>query len=194
MQYECLYPNKMKYIISIFILGLCLSVQVLHAQNACVKKVISGNRIELDTGDIIEYIGVSIPLDSSNHISNSAFELNKKLVEAKEIKLEYDEKENSNDECLLAYVYCGDVFVNAEIIKQGYGIVNIHSPNIKYAESLIKAEREAREQKTRFLDKKKKKILFQMNMYLLKSEFRNLKQDLMSLIRKLISLLSWLIN
>lgn len=146
----------MKHIILIFILVLFLSFQTLHAQNAYVKKVIFGNKIELDTGDIIEYIGVNIPLDSD--IYNSAFELNKKLVEANKILLEYDEKKNSDNGCLLAYVYCGDVFVNAEIIKQGYGIVDIHSPNIKYAELLIKAEREAREQKQGFWAKRKEDL------------------------------------
>lgn len=138
----------MKHIILTFFLVLFLSFQALHAQDAYVKRVIFGNKIELETGDIIEYIGVNIPSDSG--IYNSAFELNKKLVESSKIWLEYDEKKNSDDGCLLAYVYCGDVFINAEIIKQGYGIVDIHSPNIKHAELLINAEREAREQKRGF--------------------------------------------
>ncbi len=128
----------------------------MQAQNAYVKRVIFGNKIELDTGDIIEYIGVNIPLDSD--IYDSAFELNKRLVEANKIRLEYDEKKNSDNGCLLAYVYCGDVFINAEIIKQGYGIIDIHSPNIKYAELLIKAEREAREQKRGFWAKRKEDL------------------------------------
>lgn len=146
----------MKHIILILILVVFISFQTLHAQDAYVKRVIFGDRIELDTGDIIEYIGVNIPSDSD--IYNSAFELNKKLVEANRIRLEYDEKKDGGDGCLLAYVYCGDVLINAEIIKQGYGIVDIHSPNIKYAELLIKAEREARDQKRGFWSERQENI------------------------------------
>lgn len=148
----------MKYIILLFIFVLCLPVQALQTQNAYVEKVISGNKIKLSTGDIIEYIGVNIPIYSSNQIFNSALELNKKLVEAKIIKLEFDEKENNDAGCLLAYVYCGDAFINSEIIRQGYGIINIYSPNIKYAELLVNAEREAREQKRGFWSEQKENL------------------------------------
>lgn len=140
----------MKNILSIFIFILWLPVCEAQTQEAYVKRVISGNRIELNTGNTVEYIGVNIPMNSDNCISNPAFEFNKKLVEAKTIRLEFDEKVNNDYGCLLAYVYCNDLFINAEIIKQGYGIVNIHSPNIRYAELLIKVEREAREQKRGF--------------------------------------------
>ncbi len=149
----------MKFIIVLlFMFVLYLPVYALQTQNAYVEKVISGNKIELSTGDVIEYIGVNIPIDSSNLIFKSALELNKKLVESKIIKLELDEKENNDVGCLLAYVYCGDIFVNAEIIRQGYGIINIHSPNIKYAELLVKAERDARDQKRGFWSEQKENL------------------------------------
>ena len=42
-------------------------------------------------------------------------------------------------------VYCNDVFVNAEVIRQGYGSVMVAPPNTRHNEYFLKLESEARE-------------------------------------------------
>ncbi len=95
------------------------------------------------------YIGVSAP-ESENPLSFTRLEarkFNKNLVEGKNVRLEFDEQKYDKYGHLLAYVHCGDVFVNAEVLRQGHGSVMIISPNTKHAEYLLKLESEAREAK-----------------------------------------------
>ncbi len=95
------------------------------------------------------YIGVSAP-ESENPLSPTSLEarkFNENLVEGKNVRLEFDEQKYDKYGRLLAYVYCDDVFVNAEVIRQGYGSVMIISPNTRHAEYFLKLESEAREAK-----------------------------------------------
>ena len=48
----------------------------------------------------------------------------------------------------LAYVFLveNDVFVNAEILRQGFADLQLRAPNLKYSDILRRAYREAREQ------------------------------------------------
>ena len=74
----------------------------------------------------------------------------KSLVDKKEIRLEYDQANahiGHRDRYgrILAYVYLKDgTFLNAEIIKQGYGFAYTRFP-FKYLEEFRRYEREARE-------------------------------------------------
>jgi micrococcal nuclease len=46
---------------------------------------------------------------------------------------------------LLAYVYVGEVMVNAELVRQGFAQVATFPPNVEYQELFLKLQREARE-------------------------------------------------
>ena len=63
------------------------------------------------------------------------------------MSLEFDVDRRDRYERLLAYVYLKDdgVFVNAEIVKQGYASLLTIPPNVKYADLFLKLYREARE-------------------------------------------------
>ena len=68
-------------------------------------------------------------------------------VEGKRVRLEYDQQRRDKYGRTLAYVYLDDgTFVNAEIIKQGYGFAYIRFP-FKYLEHFRALEREVREAK-----------------------------------------------
>jgi len=68
-------------------------------------------------------------------------------VEGKEVRLEYDWQRRDKYNRLLAYVYLLDgTFLNAEIIKQGYGFAYTRFP-FKYLQEFRKYEKEARENK-----------------------------------------------
>jgi micrococcal nuclease len=66
-------------------------------------------------------------------------------VEGKEVRLEFDWQRRDKYGRLLAYVYLlNGTFLNAEIIKQGYGFAYTRFP-FKYLEEFRKYEREATE-------------------------------------------------
>jgi micrococcal nuclease len=69
------------------------------------------------------------------------------MVEGKEVRLEFDWQRRDKFNRLLAYVHLMDgTFLNAEIIKQGYGFAYTMFP-FKYLEEFRQYEKEARENK-----------------------------------------------
>jgi micrococcal nuclease len=68
-----------------------------------------------------------------------------KLVEGKEVRLEYDVQRKDTYGRTLAYVYSGDTMLNAELVRQGYAQVATFPPNVKYQDLFLKLQREARE-------------------------------------------------
>lgn len=67
-------------------------------------------------------------------------------MEGKNVRLEFDVQQKDKYGRLLAYVYAGDTFVNAELVKQGYAQITTYPPNVKYVNHFKKLEKEAREQ------------------------------------------------
>jgi len=79
-------------------------------------------------------------------IEERAFEFAKTLLEGKKIRLEFDEQKRDSSHTLTAYVFIVEdgTFVNGEILRQGYANLSLTPPNLKYAEELRAAYREAR--------------------------------------------------
>ena len=66
------------------------------------------------------------------------------MVEGKKVRLEFDQNQRDKYKRLLAYVYLEDgTFLNAEIIKQGYGYAYTRFP-FKYLQEFRIYEKEAR--------------------------------------------------
>ena len=115
-----------------------------------VLKVIDGDTIEVERIGKVRYIGIDAPeiknsSRSTEAYGQEAFEANRRLVENKWVKLELDIGERDQYGRVLAYVYVGDVFVNAWLVANGYAQVMTVPPNVKYAGLFVKLEREARE-------------------------------------------------
>jgi micrococcal nuclease len=71
---------------------------------------------------------------------------NRKLVEGKTVRLEYD-KQVKHDNRLLAYVYVGETFVNGELVRKGFALYSPFSPNNSKNNLLFQYENEARKNK-----------------------------------------------
>lgn len=145
----------MKAILIAFLFLMVAFVQTVvcdveAGQEAKVIDVINGTTLTVSyAGNPVScvYIGVSVP-ESDNFLrSTGSTWFNRDLVAGKTVRLEFDEQEYDKYGRLLAYVYCDDVFVNAELIRQGYASVMIVSPNTKHAELFLRLENEAREAK-----------------------------------------------
>jgi micrococcal nuclease len=61
------------------------------------------------------------------------------------VRLETDVQARDRYGRLLAYVWVGDVMVNAELVRQGYAQVMTVPPNVRHQELFVKLQREARE-------------------------------------------------
>ena len=117
-----------------------------------VLRVIDGDTLLLTNGEKLRLIGVDTPetkhpRKTVQRFGREASLFTKRVVEGKEVHLGYDWPKRDKYGRLLAYVYLPDgAFLNAEIIKQGYGFAYTKYP-FKFLEEFRKYEREARENK-----------------------------------------------
>ena len=115
-----------------------------------VARVIDGDTLLLSNGERVRLIGVDTPelyhpLKPVQYFAKEASQFTRKMAEGKRVRLEYDWRRLDRYNRLLAYVYLEDgTFLNAEIIKQGYGFSYTKYP-FRYMEQFQQYEKEARE-------------------------------------------------
>lgn len=109
-----------------------------------VKKVIDGDTIDLENGDRVRYIGIDTPEEDSCYYQE-ALDFNKTLVDSQTVRLELDEELIDAFGRLLAYVYVDTLFVNAELVRQGFAKDTLYPPNDRYANLFAELEEQAKE-------------------------------------------------
>lgn len=141
---------KAKFLKLALICLLCfISVQAQQNWRTCIR-VIDGDTIVLDENEKVRLVGVDTPETKDprkpvQYFGKEAYEFTKGLIEGKKVRLEYDQVRKDKYGRTLAYVYLEDgTFLNAEIIKQGYGFAYTKYP-FKYLEEFRQYEKEARE-------------------------------------------------
>lgn len=117
---------------------------------ANVKRVIDGDTIELSTGQIVRYIGIDTPELNTETKTPECYALeatneNRQLVEGKTIEIFRDISDTDKYGRLLRYVYLGNVFVNASLVKNGFARTFRVLPDIKYQELFNLDQSEAKE-------------------------------------------------
>jgi micrococcal nuclease len=114
---------------------------------ARVTRIIDGDSIEVDIEGVafqVRYIGIDCP-EASDFFGPEATEANGQLVEGKTIRLVKDISEVDDFNRLLRYVYVGDLFVNAEMVRLGYARAVSYPPNLAHDHLLAEMERRARQ-------------------------------------------------
>ncbi len=116
-------------------------------ETARVTQVIDGDTITIEGGYRVRYIGIDTPeiRPVPEAYGLEAWQANRELVENKEVRLERDVSETDKYGRLLRYVYVGDTFVNAELVKKGLAEVKSYPPDTKHQDYLEDLEAEARE-------------------------------------------------
>jgi micrococcal nuclease len=124
------------------------------SQSVRVSRVIDGDTIELVGGRHVRYIGIDTPeVRYKRHgqwvfdpapFALQAKELNRRLVEGKQVRLEFDVEKKDKYGRLLAYVFVGDTFVNAELLRAGLAQLFTLPPNVKYVDLFVELQEEAR--------------------------------------------------
>jgi micrococcal nuclease len=140
------------------LVGLVLAIglwagEPLRSLTGPVVKVIDGDTIDVDLDGQrvrVRYIGINTPetkhpTKGKEPCGREAAEANRKLVEGQMVRLELDVRHWDRYQRLLAYVYVGDVMVNAELVRQGYAQVATHPPNVMHQDHFLALQREARE-------------------------------------------------
>ena len=112
------------------------------SKGAVVTYVYDGDTIKIG-GESIRLIGVDTPENEwkekgvkAQCYGKEATDFMKKMVLGKRVRLESDDKTSKQDKYgrTLAYVYVDGKLVNAEIIKQGYGVAYTYFPFTKLEE------------------------------------------------------------
>ena len=113
-----------------------------------VVAVLDGDTIVISGGDKVRYVGINTP--ESHHpdklpeyCSQEAFEANRRLVAGKAVRLEFDERRHDKYGRLLAYVYVDSLFVNAELVRQGYAQVSTYKDNQRYHQEFARLQQSA---------------------------------------------------
>lgn len=134
--------------LSAIIFFLCLLIGCgAPPETAKVTQVIDGDTITIEGGYRVRYIGIDTPEvhPVPEAYGLEAWQVNRQLVEGKEVRLEPDVSETDKYGRLLRYVYVDDVFVNAELVRLGLAEAKAYPPDVKYQEYLENLELEARE-------------------------------------------------
>lgn len=116
-----------------------------------VVDVVDGDTIEVELDDRIEdvrYIGVDTPESVAPGQPIECFgvrasEFNAELVAGERVRLVFDAERRDVYGRLLAYVYVGKVFVNAELLTEGYARTLTIAPNDTFAERFARLEQAA---------------------------------------------------
>ncbi len=115
-----------------------------------VERVVDGDTIIVSGVGRVRLIGVDTPesVDPRRPVEffgKEASAFTRRLVDGKRVRLEYDWERTDRYGRTLAYVYLPDgTFVNAEIVRQGYGHAYTRFP-FKYLDGFRQFEREARQ-------------------------------------------------
>ena len=107
-----------------------------------VEYVNDGDTFKTVEGDSIRMLGINTEETGYPHSSSAKHRL-EELLNSGEIRLEKDIEEVDIYGRLLRYVWAGDVFVNLELVREGYAHVYVIPPNTKYWDDFKAAEQEA---------------------------------------------------
>ena len=116
-----------------------------------VTRVVDGDTIEVALGGGVEdvrLIGVDTPEtvkpgEPVECFGPEASSFTSELLEGETVLLVLDQERRDVYDRLLAYVYLRDLFVNAELIREGYARTLEIEPNTAHAQQLARLEREA---------------------------------------------------
>jgi len=117
---------------------------------ATVRRVLDGSTVELESGQVVRYLGIRAPSVRSEESGPpepygvEAREANRALVEGKRVALEADGPDTDAEDRLLRYVWVDQTFVNVALVRGGYAKADLTQPSLKYADLLRSAEEEAR--------------------------------------------------
>jgi micrococcal nuclease len=125
------------------------------AAEGLVLKVVDGDTIHVLVGgrrEKVRYIGVDTPETHKPDTpvqcyGPAASAFNARLLAGRRVELRTDAETRDRYGRLLAYVYAGKTFVNAELVRRGYAEPLPVPPNVRHASRFAQLARAARRQR-----------------------------------------------
>ncbi|MFA5088734.1 MAG: thermonuclease family protein [Candidatus Omnitrophota bacterium] len=133
------------------------------------ERVLSADKIILNTGERIKLIGLLSPempknkntVERDSHgfiiekeadpvtpVEEQSLQFTRTLLEGKKVRLEFDVLKKNQAHETTAYVFLADgTMANVEILRNGFAHLQLSPPNLKYAQLLRDAYREAKTEK-----------------------------------------------
>jgi len=115
-------------------------------EQALVIRVIDGDTIDLEDGSRVRYLGIDTPETGEPYYSEATAR-NKELVEGKVVYLQKGKRDSDEYDRLLRYVFTDGVFVNAELVAQGFATAYIFDTDEWYSQILVQLEQYAKMKK-----------------------------------------------
>ena len=140
-------------VIAIILLGVAIGLYAKYSlwhtpstpqmEQALVARVIDGDTIELQDGRRVRYLGIDTP-EAGEYYALEATARNRQFVEGKVVELQSGNRDQDEYGRLLRYVYVNGMFVNAELVAQGYATSYIFDPDERYSQVLVQLEQYAK--------------------------------------------------
>jgi micrococcal nuclease len=114
-------------------------------QTGFVTGIIDGDTIDVKINEQIyrlRYIGINTPERNETFYEQASLS-NQNLVYLKSVTLIKDISETDRYSRILRYVIVGDVFVNYELVRQGYAQASTYPPDVACSEFFANAQRQA---------------------------------------------------
>jgi micrococcal nuclease len=111
--------------------------------------VYDGDTVLLENGLRVRYLGIDTPEinhegGAHDYMAEEARDVNRKLVEGRGVRLEYDQEKVDLHGRHLAYLFMRDGgMVNAVLVRRGLAHVMSIPPNLRYRDLLVGCQREA---------------------------------------------------
>ncbi len=118
-----------------------------------VKYVYDGDTVKLQDGRKVRLLNINAPeIEHDRKRGEPGGETAKKrleaLVQGRRLRLEYDVERHDKYGRTLAYLFDEHrLHLNQVLVQEGLAIANIHPPNLKYGEALLRAQTEAEREK-----------------------------------------------
>ena len=112
-----------------------------------VARVVDGDTIVVDGGERVRYVGIDAPEtgEAPEPLGVEATEMNRRLVEGRDVLLVKDTSDRDRFGRLLRLVYADGILVNAELLREGYSRAVVFPPDDEHAECFAALEEEAKE-------------------------------------------------
>jgi micrococcal nuclease len=135
-------------------IGLVIGYGIWHGntatpnsyEKALVVSVIDGDTIQLQDGIRVRYLGIDTP-ETGEPYYLEATARNRELVEGKVVYLQKGRRDRDEYNRLLRYVYIDGVFVNAELVAQGFAKAYIFDTDEWYSQTIVRLEQYAKQKK-----------------------------------------------
>lgn len=154
LRHQTKYKNNKLFIALALVLGIAVGLIIGYGvwhegdtlEKALVVSVIDGDTIELQDGSRVRYLGIDTPETGEPYYSEATAR-NQELVEGKVVYLQKGKRDRDEYNRLLRYVYIDGVFVNAELVAQGFATAYIFDTDEWYSQTLVRLEQYAKMKK-----------------------------------------------